>query len=540
MSYIFGLLLQSVVSLERRDMSGKVLYSKIGYMQTMRIGHDEWDHLASGCTRAVFECRSRPNVIAKVMPARSSQNWRSGYDQNEIEASLLESLKDIDGVPRVVAEYKELTIETTYGADVAHVLIVSRLGPNLTEAVKVCSSRTMIRGFVSALKSIRTLVVAGHCVPDPHPYNLSFAQNSPEAITARPTVVLCEYGSCKAASEKETHSMLKKFCVGFSDTMKSYGLVPDLDRMLAAARYCEADIDQEAYDCTYSCMNALYRLISNPPLAPNAPTPECTHECDFATEQATEVHMLTHRMCAVLPSVIAGHSEGEHPLEPARQQIATAIGFSAPEPRPITFERTGDLARPSALEPMASAETEHEQPWGPWCEQDTGEEREYEPSAEDGEVWNVALSVETLLQSLLPPLDVLHYESLQGPLSIEEADQTMIKQFASTLLWRKVASDDAAMFSNQDIYTYFQDLFKVRRLVQPDDFTELVAEECKTCHRLLFQQWRDEAKVRDDMHISLAFAQELRKRYGSKHFAIAFCKQAPLGYPRGWVWFRTS
>ena len=97
----------------------------------------------------------------------------------------------------------------------------------------------------------------------------------------------------------------------------------------------------------------------------------------------------------------------------------------------------------------------------------------------------------------------------------------MIKQFASTLLWRKVASDDAAMCLNQDIYTYFQDLFKVRRLVQHDDFTELVAEECKQCHRLLFQQWRDEANVRDGQHSRLAFAQELRKRYGSKHFAIA-------------------
>ena len=101
---------------------------------------------------------------------------------------------------------------------------------------------------------------------------------------------------------------------------------------------------------------------------------------------------------------------------------------------------------------------------------------------------------------------------------------TMIKQFASTLFWRKAASDGAAMSLNQDIYTYFQDLFKVRRLVQPDDFTELIAEECKKCHRLLFQQWRDEAKTsaaRDYIYSRLVFAQELRKRYGSKHFSMA-------------------
>jgi hypothetical protein len=99
--------------------------------------------------------------------------------------------------------------------------------------------------------------------------------------------------------------------------------------------------------------------------------------------------------------------------------------------------------------------------------------------------------IETLLQSLLPPRNESQCESLRVPLSVAKANQTMIKQFASTLFWRKNASDGAATCLNSDVYTYFEHLFKVRRMVQTDEFTELIARECIECHMLLFQQWRD-------------------------------------------------
>lgn len=65
------------------------VYAKIGYPLELVIEGDLFHFEVSGQTRMVYRSESRPHLIAKIMPASGSPNWREGWDQNDRWLCLL-------------------------------------------------------------------------------------------------------------------------------------------------------------------------------------------------------------------------------------------------------------------------------------------------------------------------------------------------------------------------------------------------------------------------------------------------------------------
>jgi len=64
-----------------------------------------------------------------VQPARSSTNWKEGYEQNQLEYDALMKLQSFPGTPRVISYEKEITVVNQWGQrDTMNLLIVSKLG----------------------------------------------------------------------------------------------------------------------------------------------------------------------------------------------------------------------------------------------------------------------------------------------------------------------------------------------------------------------------------------------------------------------------
>ena len=76
----------------------KGCYEKIGYPRVLRFGEDDWVFKVSGATRMIYECDARPQAVAKIMPAKASPYWRQGWDQNSVEATALEQMRDVSFV----------------------------------------------------------------------------------------------------------------------------------------------------------------------------------------------------------------------------------------------------------------------------------------------------------------------------------------------------------------------------------------------------------------------------------------------------------
>ena len=67
--------------------------------------------------------------MAKIQPARSSVNWKEGYNQNEVEYAALQKVSSFPGAPRVLSYDMDVAFFNNWGErDTINILIVGKLG----------------------------------------------------------------------------------------------------------------------------------------------------------------------------------------------------------------------------------------------------------------------------------------------------------------------------------------------------------------------------------------------------------------------------
>jgi len=77
----------------------------------------------------VYNIDEYPDFVNKVQPAMSSENWKVGYDQNQVEHDALKKLESFPGAPRILAYDPEVTFFNKWNKrDTMSSLIVGKLG----------------------------------------------------------------------------------------------------------------------------------------------------------------------------------------------------------------------------------------------------------------------------------------------------------------------------------------------------------------------------------------------------------------------------
>ena len=170
-------------------------YEKQGYSLEIIPQGDVYAYKASGATRMLYASLRNPNVVAKVMPAKSSKLWQPGWTQNVTEAASLRKLESFNLAPRVHHHHHlELRFVNRWGeTDTMDVLVLDRLGHDLKKAAEIISFPDYVEAFVSALWAIAKMAKFDYVVPDPHPYNVSLVFGS--TTLALP----CDYGEITVA-----------------------------------------------------------------------------------------------------------------------------------------------------------------------------------------------------------------------------------------------------------------------------------------------------------------------------------------------------
>ena len=137
--------------------NAKGCYEKIGYPKLLRLGEDEWTFVVSGATRMVYECDAHPEVIAKVMPAKTSPYWREGWEQNSMEAAALAKVQNVSFAPRIFGHFEHKIANKWNQIDTIDVLFVTKLGSDLQTAAR----SVPLDAFTVAERSSRFHVILG-------------------------------------------------------------------------------------------------------------------------------------------------------------------------------------------------------------------------------------------------------------------------------------------------------------------------------------------------------------------------------------------
>ena len=87
---------------------------------------------------------------SKVMPAKTSQYWREGWDQNCVEATALEKLRSVAFAPVVFDHFTYEFTNKWCQDDAMDVLIVSKLGQDLQTAACTVPLDAYCKAYVLA------------------------------------------------------------------------------------------------------------------------------------------------------------------------------------------------------------------------------------------------------------------------------------------------------------------------------------------------------------------------------------------------------
>ena len=139
---------------------GRGIYEKYGYPKAMNIAGDTYSFAASGQTRMMYLCKTRPGVVAKVMPSTTSRYYQPGCVQNKNEAECLRSLSSLPLFPKVHAHY-DLIFTNSFGVqDSMNVLLIDRLGMDLAHLLCTSPSRTTAVLITRVLGQSRTCALS--------------------------------------------------------------------------------------------------------------------------------------------------------------------------------------------------------------------------------------------------------------------------------------------------------------------------------------------------------------------------------------------
>ena len=236
----------------------------------------------SGATRMIYECATRPQAVAKVMPATTSQNWREGWDQNCVEAAALNQMRSVSFAPTVFEHFTHEFTNKWCQRDTMDVLMVSKLGPDLQTAASTVPLKAYCHAYKAALWAIKVFAEHDVVVSDPHPYNCSLYPGKQHLALP------CDFGSATSASTCSVRKSLKALCGGF---LKSVRDVHGIDLTAAwpsvAARVASVELPMP--EAVMKDINAFFLLATTASSRPSSePAPAATAGRARVSEPAPE------------------------------------------------------------------------------------------------------------------------------------------------------------------------------------------------------------------------------------------------------------
>ena len=295
----------------------KGCYEKVaGYPRVLRFGQDEWIFKVSGCTRMIYECATRPQAVAKVMPSTTSQYWREGWDQNCAEAAALEKLRNVPFAPVVFDHFTHEFTNKWCQRDAMDVLVVSKLGLDLQTAANSVPLDAYCKAYKAALWATSIFAASDVVVTDPHPYNCALYPGKQDLALP------CDFGAVSVSTAAAVKKSLKALCAGFSKSVReAHGI--DLAAAWPGVAARIASVELPLQEATMTDINAFFLLAtkSNPRPAPE-PAPAATTDWAQAPEPAPEP---VPRQIPVAAAFV-GHFVVLHGLE-QRTGLNGCIGF---------------------------------------------------------------------------------------------------------------------------------------------------------------------------------------------------------------------
>ncbi len=213
------------------------VYEKIGYPRSFHFDGLAFAYKAPGQTRMLYVCEEAA-VVAKVLPASSSPNWQTGWDQNEVEAHALAKLSGVWWAPKV-RTHSEMMFTNTWGVeDVMDILVISEMGSDMQDNAGKMNLQEYCDSYRAALYAINTMAQLDVVVPDPWPYNM--AEYKPGGMRCLP----CDFGAAEPFSEHSMKQGLKKLFTGFVWTVKkAYGVDAEKERKAIAFKVGKASAE---------------------------------------------------------------------------------------------------------------------------------------------------------------------------------------------------------------------------------------------------------------------------------------------------------
>ena len=185
---------------------------------------------------------------------------------------------------------------------------------------------------------------------------------------------------------------------------------------------------------------------------------------------------------------------------------------------------TAYSAAPMWIEPAKNffTETMSRTVW--WADSEY-EEEPTEATAGQTEVWSASVCIVSLLTCMAPSAGIsLDDERCAAMLSEDAVGKAadVLKEICMELFWLRTHVN---VLERRDITRNFSELFRLRRLVQPNDHVELSDEEIARCWNLSYddfcqslrpQQARLPAAKKRSHHSAY-----MKKQFGKKHFVLA-------------------